>query len=70
MSFKQIYLHEADEYVGPFRSLRDAESFMAMMALFGGNCEGIEVVELDSDRRNTIDLASSCRQLPCGKIAR
>ena len=46
---KKIYLHEADEYVGPFRSLKDAERFIALMEWFGESSEGIEIVELESD---------------------
>jgi len=46
-----IYLHEEDEYIGPFCSRKDAEQFIALIELFGGNREGIELVELDSKRQ-------------------
>ncbi len=47
MSEKGIFLHEADEYVGPFSSRRDARRFMALMKLFGSDADGIEIVELN-----------------------
>ena len=49
MKPKKIYLYERDEYVGPFQSRADAERFLALIALFGGTCRGIEVVETDGD---------------------
>ncbi len=45
----KLYLHEAGEYVGPFCRRKDAEQFLMLMKLFGENCEGIIVVEVDSN---------------------
>ncbi len=44
---KQIYLREADEYVGPFAGRGDAERFLVLMTSFGESLEGIEIVEID-----------------------
>ena len=46
---KKIYIHEADEYVGPFSSHDDAEQFITLMECFGEISDGIEIVELESD---------------------
>ena len=49
-SKKGIYLREEGEYVGPFLTLADAEVFLELMKLFGGSCEGIEIVIEDADK--------------------
>lgn len=65
---KKIYLCEADEYVGPFCSREDAERFLALVALFGGSCKGIEIMELDSEwHQNTADLVNPSQLQCCGK---
>ncbi len=46
LSHRRIYLREAGEYVGPFREREDAERFLMLVRLFGGNCEGVEIVEI------------------------
>jgi hypothetical protein len=46
---RKIYLHEADEFVGPFFSRKDAERFILLMEWYGENSEGIEIVEVDAD---------------------
>jgi len=35
--------------VGPFCSREDAEKFIVLMELFGASCEGVEIVELETD---------------------
>ena len=71
---KKIYLHEADEYIGPFCSRQDAELFIEMMELFGGSCEGVEVVEMESDssepepqraKQNAVGLDSTDQHRYC-----
>ncbi len=59
MRKKGIYLHEADEYVGPFSSRRDARRFMALMKLFGSDADGIEIVELDLPVKDLLN--KTCR---------
>ncbi len=49
MSRLLYYVHEMDEYVGPFVTLGDAELFLALMADAGDSLEGIEIVEIDGD---------------------
>ncbi len=72
MREKGIYLHEADEYVGPFSSRRDARRFMALMKLFGTDADGIEIVELDlqaKDRLNGAYRSDSVTFYAARKIA-
>lgn len=44
-----IYVHQMDEYVGPFLTRRDAEVFLTLMSTCGESLEGIEIVEIDGD---------------------
>lgn len=46
---RKVYLHEADEYVGPFHSLADATVFLIMMEWCGVSSAGIEIVEMEAD---------------------
>ncbi len=43
------YVHEMDEYVGPFVTHREAELFLTLMADAGDSLEGVEIVEIDGD---------------------
>jgi hypothetical protein len=46
VTVKSIYVREGADYVGPFASLEDAKCFVALIDMFGGSSDGIEVVEL------------------------
>ncbi len=66
-----IYLQEANDYVGPFASRRDADLFLALMRVSGETLEGIEIVEIESDSvPNAVsveerkELLSTLKRLP------
>ena len=44
-----IYLHEGNEYVGPFRTREDAERFLILMESYGESREGIEITNLKTE---------------------
>ena len=57
-----IYLREGEgQYVGPFKSRKDAERFIELMQLCGENWAGTEVVVVDGGwiRRYRRQIASS-----------
>jgi hypothetical protein len=58
---KPVYLHEADEYVGPFASREDAERFLILMEAHGVSSEGIEIVEVDAEA-DAVGGATSARE--------
>ncbi len=64
-STKKIYLHEADEYVGPFCNRVEAEKFIALMELFGASREGIEIVERDGELEAVTPFYSISLSHPC-----
>ncbi len=64
-STKKIYLHEANEYVGPFCSRVEAEKFIALMELFGASRAGIEIVERDEELEAVMPFRSIPLPRPC-----
>ncbi len=58
MTTTRVYLHEKDEYVGPFYRRQDAELFLALMELFGESLEGIEIVEIETTAKTVSNAVS------------
>ncbi len=48
----EIFVCEGNEHVGPFCSRQDAERFLVLMELFGTNCEGITILEIERRPRS------------------